>query len=154
MLDLLASAAGGGILGTIGALSKAGLEFVGKKEENAHQLKMREIDLRHFDKQIEKARVEGETGKEIALINAREASLQASFESDKATYGNQYIDAIRGLMRPLITCYLLIQQTSISYKLFTAGAEIPPELFAEAINSTVFLTTTAVTWWFGSRSSQ
>ncbi|MBU6955983.1 hypothetical protein KP814_31850 [Hahella sp. HN01] len=72
-----------------------------------------------------------------------------------------FVDAIRGLMRPLITVYLLILATfvtlNISRHLGGVGALSPVDLMAlykEAIAKMLFLTTTAVTWWFGSRPSQ
>ncbi|ABC28924.1 hypothetical protein HCH_02094 [Hahella chejuensis KCTC 2396] len=71
-----------------------------------------------------------------------------------------FVDAIRDLMRPLITVYLLILATfvtlNISRHLGGVGALSPVDLmvlYKEAIAQMLFLTTTAVTWWFGSRPS-
>lgn len=108
------------------------------------------------------------------------AQLQGkSYDNDKATYstgavaklsgfiGNLMrgllvlVDVTRGMMRPGITIYLLVVESAICYYLYQLVLQfnlLPAEqalpLFITVVDSLVFLTATAVTWWFGSRPNQ
>ena len=104
--------------------------------------------------------------------------LQAvSYTQDKASYARidhlkgwwgtfwqgllAFVDVIRGVMRPGITLYLLALCSIMAWELYTlvntAGLlnanQVWP-LYQQLVNTMVFLTTTAVTWWFGSRPNQ
>ena len=121
------------------------------------------------------ATVEGAIALDIAA-----AELQGkSYDNDQATYskgvvntltgyfGNLmrallvFVDVARGLMRPGITVYLIVIESLICYQLYqlllkfnAPPAEETMKLFIVVVNSVVFLTATAVTWWFGSRPNQ
>ena len=76
-------------------------------------------------------------------------------------YKISFVDAIRGLMRPLITIYLLIIATFVVINIgsYIGGLESLEKaemvtMFKNTITQIMFLVTTAVTWWFGSRPSQ
>jgi hypothetical protein len=65
------------------------------------------------------------------------------------------------MMRPGITIYLLVVESAICYYLYQLVLKfnlLPAEqalpLFITVVDSLVFLTATAVTWWFGSRPNQ
>jgi hypothetical protein len=71
------------------------------------------------------------------------------------------VDVTRGMMRPGITIYLLVVESAICYYLYQLVLKfnlLPAEqalpLFITVVDSLVFLTATAVTWWFGSRPNQ
>lgn len=102
-----------------------------------------------------------------------------AYDNDKATYspgaiaklsgflGNLMsgllvlVDVTRGMMRPGITIYLLVVESIVCYYLYQLVLQfnlLPPEqalpLFITVVDSIVFLTATAVTWWFGSRPNR
>jgi hypothetical protein len=121
------------------------------------------------------ADIEGAVARDVAA-----AELQGkSYDNDKAEYskgvlnklsgifGNMmrsllvFVDVARGMMRPSITVYLIIIESLICYQLYqlllkfnAPPAEETMKLFIVVVNSVVFLTATAVTWWFGSRPNQ
>ena len=93
-------------------------------------------------------------------VELAEMTLRSnSYSHDKATYGGGFVDGLRGLMRPVITLYFAIIMTVIAYQLMKLnnGQWVNPTeaqaMLREVINAIIFLTTTAVTWWFGSRPS-
>jgi Flp pilus assembly protein TadB len=119
--------------------------------------------------------MEGQISRDIEA-----SKLQAvSYESDQASYSKGAtkmlrgffgglaafmlvcVDVFRGVMRPGITSYLLVIESLIAWQLYlllnsftaldSAEALI---LFTTIINSIVFLTSTSVTWWFGSRPNR
>ena len=172
ILSIVGSSFGGGLLGVFGTFMKAKAEYKNKKLDYAHdqamhrnsmeemrlenELRVEEIELQNEGK-LSLANVERARAQDIADGNLREAS----YDNDRATYGNVFIDGIRGMMRPVITTYLLILMTYIAYQINTivGGIEALPmtevwALYHELIIAIVFLTTTAITWWFGTRPTQ
>jgi len=105
---------------------------------------------------------------------------KASYAHDSATYSKdtdstlmRIVDFFRGLIRPLLTLYLCAVSTYITYKSYVMynqtmtlikdnlsrftgdGALVMAkanfELLEMIITALLFLASTAVTWWFGSR---
>jgi hypothetical protein len=73
--------------------------------------------------------------------------------------GVKFVDGFRALMRPLITIYLLGLATFIAINIsaIIGGLESIPvgslvEMYISIISDILFLTLTAVTWWFASRA--
>ncbi len=121
------------------------------------------------------ANIEGAIARDVAA-----SELQAtSYENDKATYSTGatgtltgsisnlirgllvLVDVVRGMMRPGITIYLIVIESLICYQLYqlllkfeVLPADEALKLFIVVVNSVVFLTSTAVTWWFGSRPNR
>jgi hypothetical protein len=71
------------------------------------------------------------------------------------------IDGIRALMRPTLTAYLVGLSTYITYlawKILEANhieslsATQASDIFLQVISTVIYLTVSAVTWWFGDRS--
>lgn len=121
------------------------------------------------------ANIEGAIALDVAAAELQEKS----YDNDKSTYSKQvmgklsgfignlmrgllvFVDVTRGLMRPGITVYLMVIESIICYQLYqlllefdVLPAEEAMKLFIVVVNSVVFLTATAVTWWFGSRPNQ
>lgn len=124
---------------------------VHRKDEIAAESK-HEIDM--VDANIERAQVEGGISLGMAEMNAFTEGLK----EQQMLYKVKWVDAIRGLMRPAITVYLLILATFVTWQVgkFTGGLEaidqtVMSELYTDTIGQIFFLVTTAVTWWFGSR---
>jgi hypothetical protein len=134
--------------------------------EHAHAERMADIrakeaeaeaehELRIADKEYDKSELEGD----IEETNRSYDTLQESLKSLKPT-GIKWVDALRGMMRPAITVYLMVVATILTLRIgaLVGGLESlnPKALFAlyqDVIQQIVFLTATAVTWWFGSRPS-
>lgn len=128
-----------------------------------------------FSGKVALANIEGAIARDVAA-----AELQGkSYDNDNATYSKGVtahltgffgvlmramlvmVDVARGLMRPGITVYLLVIESLICWMLYKLllkfdmlQVEHALPLFNTVIYSIVFLTATAVTWWFGSRPNQ
>ncbi len=107
-------------------------------------------DLARATKDYEKVELEGEI-----VIEGKEVDAFAKSQQDNNS--GQKEGAIRWV-RPVITGYLLILATYLSYKVFqvTGGIgalekDIQIELLTTVIDSVFFLATLAVGWFFGSR---
>ena len=167
LLGILSSGGMGALVGLLGSVATKWLEYktAGQRlvfEKEMAQIRTRELELEQqhalalADKQIDIARVEGE-------IQADVASMAAFVESQKehaATYGG-FVDQLRGVMRPLITSFLLGVSTWLMWSVWKRVDGLSSlsdtellSLFHTLLDSVTFLTMTAVTWWFGSRWSQ
>jgi len=168
ILGIASSSGLGAIVGLVGS-------WMAKREQrkldelnNAHEISMAEIDLRRdeaeskqalamADKQIEQAQAESEIASEVAAGEAFSLSQETANKSS----GVQWVDGIRSLMRPVITIYLLIVVTYITYNIHQTlgglnalGTSDLYSLYSHIINQTVFLAVTATLWWFGSRPAK
>jgi len=158
IIQVLSSAAGGGVLGLVGSYFKSRQEWKGRELEIKHSLAMRKLDREDIKLEAElQFRRVGLESEIQADINAGKLQ-EVSYNADEAKYGGGIVDAVRGLMRPLITTYLLVYSSFLGYKLheLLGGLDSLPEvklfeLYMTLVTAAIFLTTTAVTWWFGSR---
>lgn len=172
MLEFLADAAvntaTGGIFGLVGTGISALMKGISDHQTLKHDIAMREMDLKVLETES-KLRIKEITAKtevqvEMADMELEEAAIErdaeiqkASYQADKATYGGGAVDAIRGLMRPAITILLVVAAFVVTYQLGDLSNEIQPSpeeawrLFSNVVHQLLFLTATAVTWWFGSR---
>ena len=70
-----------------------------------------------------------------------------------------FVDFLRGLMRPLLTIYLTGLATWVTYKSYILLTLTKSEMtsieavgiFTDATSIVMYLTTTVICWWFGSR---
>lgn len=164
-MEWLATILGSGGLGTVvgmaGSLFRAHIDRKEKANEREFLLKKQELELKEVkleqthelemaDKQMERAKVEGEI-----VIEGKEVDAFAkSLPSEKFTGWLSFV-------RPAITFFLLFSSTVLAVVVWNKvdGLEnfTPEELtdtLRDIIASTLFLTMTAVTWWFGSRPSR
>ena len=164
ILGIFSSAGMGGIIGLAGGIASKWLEYktIGQKLEFEKQMALirtREMsmELQHAiamaDKQMEISQVEGEIQRDVAEM----AAFTESQKAGQKLYGG-WVDQLRGTMRPFITTYLLLGSSLLTILLWwTLGGldAFPPEklqdLFVHLVDSSVFLTITAVLWWFGTR---
>lgn len=167
LADLFASSGLGAIVGLLGS-------WLTKREERrnlelklTHDIKMADIrkqeaafefehELAMADKQVERAQAEGEIARDVAEMDA----FREGLKEQQLIYKIKWVDAIRGLMRPVITIYLLLLATLVATKIgsITGGLgaldkTVMETLYSDTIAQIFFLVTTAVTWWFGSRPS-
>jgi hypothetical protein len=168
LVDLFATGGFGTVVGLLGS-------YLTKREERKqyeldakHKLQMAEIRFKEVElensheiaiasKNIERAEVEGS----IKIDGIEAKAFVESVKNSHTPIGVKLVDSIRGLMRPIITVYLLIVATILTFKiddlvggLTSLGPEKLFALYEDVIMQVVFLTATAVTWWFGSRPSR
>lgn len=167
ILDLFTSSGAGAMLGLFGSWLTKREERLNLKLSLENEIALAEIRkneaILEFNHEVEMADSSHRAVLSEAEISRDIAELGGFIESQKAgmrLYGHKLVDTIRGLMRPLITTYLLILATTLIVTMgeLIGGLEsLPPEAlseaFEDAITQVLFLTTTAVTWWFGSRPS-
>lgn len=172
ILAAIGGLASGGLLG--GAVGLFGTWLKGREEremfklKNAHDLAMREasraemelehtLRLRQTEEEFAGKMAIAETEANAAMEVAASQALIASYGHDATRYGGGLVDAVRGLMRPAITLYLLAVMSVIAWNLYQMNAieQVQPSeawrLFALVVQDAVFLCVTAVTWWFGTR---
>lgn len=135
-LNLIFSAAGGGVLGLVGT----GIQMWGKHKEReqefAHELQMQDAINRNMALELEKIQLKGDIEVDILERESDAAGLASSIKAEAqiaASY--KWVDAVRAMIRPLLTVMLTIM------------AFIKPD-----DDDLVWMASTAVNWWFGSRA--
>ena len=171
ILGILGSGALGSAVGIFGNFIKGRGERKAQNDANAHELETRKLDLVELREEAKLANIRiqiendgkqalAETESQRALDVMEGEIRKASYANDKASYGGGFVDTIRGLMRPLLTLMFVIITAYYGYQVHVmvngldslASLEVF-DLYREVINTIMFLTTSSVTWWFGSRST-
>ena len=163
--EIFASSGLGAIVGAVGSWLGKREERKARQDEYAHESKMRDLDMQETqmtqahemaiaDKEIQRAETEGQIDLDKIEASGWKESITQGFKQT----GVKWVDGIRGLMRPLITVYLLAIASVVTYQLsrLVGGLEALPmdevlDMYRHVISQLIFLTATAVTWWFGSR---
>ncbi len=158
MLDLLMGVLSGGVTGLIGTVISGGMKFFENKQKHGHELAI-------MDMEIKQMHVEAEIAKDVAELEMEGKDRQAAWSALEASYKEStsrmstgdsqwlvMVDVVRGLMRPVITLGLLL---GIGVIYFTVGADTTlPDgtpMTVNIIQTVLFVGTTAVLWWFGTR---
>ena len=159
MLDLVLGVLSGGATGLIGTVISGGMKFFENKQKHAHELAVMELEMQQMDKEAEIAKDIKELDMEGKDRTAAWAALEASYKESTARMSSGdhpalvWVDVIRGLMRPAITLGLLLM---IGIIYFTKASELagpdgtPMTVFI--IQTVLYVGTTAVLWWFGTRN--
>ena len=158
--------------GGLGAILGGVFGWLGKKEarkakndEFAHEAVMMGYEVQesandrtHALDMADKAVVQTNAEGEIAIEVGEVAAFTESMKVQAMKTGMPIIDGIRFLMRPVITMYLLAVMSYVTYNIneLLGGLTSLPltdliALYQHIIHQGVFLTITAVTWWFASR---
>ncbi len=153
-MSIILSLLTGGATGLIGTALSGVMKFLNAKQEQSHELKVMEMELRHMDKEAEVAlKIESkkQEGKEAI---AAWAGLEASYKEagQRWSTGDSgwivFVDVVRGLMRPLLTLTLVVLMGTIYFTLATDNMEMRDQIIATVL----YLATASVLWWFGSRA--
>lgn len=145
-MDWILNLVGSGVFGSLGTFGGAIFAYFSKKEANKQALEMRKFDLKEIEAERESAVIledkqtaqiieQGKIETELANTAAFTTSLK-SFQLS----GIAWVDAIRSLMRPVITVFLLILT---AFFVWQNPAAVEQDVLS--------LTSLAVGWWFGSR---
>ena len=148
MFDIIASVLTGGATGIIGSLIGTVGRFFEKKQQLKEMTLQFDQEYKLQELQISSRREEAESERAIAELQAESEIKTASYAHD-ASYGitTLTIASILRFVRPVLTFLLL----AFTVYIFWQVSE-NPSIVHELSNQIMFLTTTAVAWWFGDRS--
>jgi hypothetical protein len=176
---LFTSILSGGATGLLGVVLQRFFDHQNKKLDlekqridNAHEERLRDLDMQMLDKEwahkAEVAKIETEGASDVAASNA----FAASFAMEPKRYSEGapvtpfgafilvMLDFIRGIVRPGLTIYLCIlttlvwQQARVMVALEDLTSDQAMEIMKLVIGTILYLTTTCVLWWFGTRNKQ
>ena len=149
MFGMIASALTGGGFGLIGSLASKAIGLFEAGQKRKDKALEYEQELKLLDRQA--ALTTAETENELALVNAEtSANLREASYSHDNSVGKPHrwvVDVLR-LVRPVLTGFLLILVGGIYFTVDDFAMK------AGIIDSVLFMTASAVTWWFGDRSLQ
>ena len=157
LFNLGASVLTGGATGLLGTALSAVVDFFQSRQRHGQ-----ELDLRRLDIELAKAEAEGAAAH--ATIEAQATRERAEWEALEASYREasrrwsrpgegrlmQFVDAVRGLTRPLLTWSLFALVGAI-YFLLGASDLGAVGLRPRIVETVLYLFTAAMLWWFGSR---
>lgn len=181
MLDFVMSVFSGGVTGLLGVGIQRIFDWLNKREEikaqeskQAHEVAMlranAEVMAQEWAARTRVAEVEA-AGKE-AVADAQ--AFAASFGMEPQSYSVKVkpskgqgwllvaLDFIRGIIRPGLTVYLCAITTLVYFQardmLLSFRAQMDPidavDISKLVISTVLYLTTTCVLWWFGTRNKQ
>jgi len=174
MFGLLGSILTGGATGLLGSIVSGVFGFMNKKLD-IQKLKLQfdqAVSLKQLDMQIgqmewaNKIKVQEIVSDAEVQVEDSKTLRESLWKepdrySDPSKMGSvgeaimEMLDFFRGLIRPALTVYLCALTTVIYYKVHAAGGNLSLqqayEMYAMVIETILYLTTTCVLWWFGSR---
>lgn len=140
LLELLTSAAGGGLLGLGASLIKGWGKYKQKQLDMKHELDMTVQIGKNMLLEMDMAKLKGSLDLEIQESEDDAKNLRAAIEAEASMKGaSAWVNDVRAMVRPVLTAGLVILA-------FTAAGldfKLAPEF--------IFMATTAVTFWFGDR---
>lgn len=170
LLSGITSLLGGGITGIIGSVTQRVFEYKTKqleiqanKEKYAHEVEMRKADAEIYKEEwaarTKVAEVEATAKVDAADADAFKTALTSEpkryYEGSTYTTGQSWLmlslDFLRGIVRPGLTLYLCGITTIMYYK---AASEAPIQAGETIVNTILYLTTTAILFWFGTRNKE
>lgn len=182
MLDFLGGIAtsiiGGGITGILGVIVQRVADYKNKqldlelsKQKFEQDVKLRQIDAEIMEKEYagrnQIAMTEGAAQMDVADSQAFAASFNGPIRYSENVKPNKtqgfmlvLLDFIRGLVRPMLTIYLCLVTTLMYFharKLMGKEFLKPDqalELMKLIIGTVLYLTTTCILHWFGTRNKQ
>lgn len=169
----------GGATGLLGVLLQRGFDFLKGKQDlallklkNDHELAMRDKDAalmrEEWAGRLRVAETEGAAKSDVAQSEAFATSLLREPErytnASTLTPAQQWfmvaLDFARGLVRPGLTVYLCALTTVIWYQVRQllsvedlATSDVL-DVWRTVVSTILYLTTTVVLWWFGTRNKQ
>ncbi|ANO57635.1 hypothetical protein [Vibrio phage vB_VhaS-a] len=167
--EFLTSALSGGVTGLIGSIASGFFMWREKVNQRKHELDLAKLSL-------DERRLEGEqllqqikAQSDATIAMAEMGAFANSINADRRTYSTskgsrllQFVDFVRGLTRPVLTFFLVYLMSSITWDIVDAlgGYEAVIQgigsmsLVERLILGIIYMTTSAVLWWFGSRQIQ
>jgi hypothetical protein len=166
----------GGATGLLGVIFQRFADYKNKQldiqveaQKQANAIAMKEVDAKIMAQewaarlQVTQTEVEGRSDVASTEAFAKSYELEPKlYATGKLSNGQRWVmvclDAVRGLVRPVLTIYLCILTTLVYWEAKTlmtpeAGQAAAYELTKLIVGSILYLTTTCVLWWFGTRNS-
>lgn len=171
--EIISTIIGGGATGLLGSLINSVGDYFKQKQQYAHEEKMAEIETKHLSMEIDRdvkiSEQEAEAQMEVAAAETQAESYKAdtrAYLPAEAVRSNKFIawlmaivDFLRGITRPVLTLYLCAVTTMIylqTHVVIEQSGGLDQEqayfLMKNITLGILYLTFTAVGWWFGSRS--
>jgi hypothetical protein len=166
MFGALSSLLSGGVTGILGSVVSNVTDFFEQRRKNQHELELRKLDIKEMEKEYEYR-------KDVTAQKTQAEAQAISYEHDSRSYTSGMkikspwlkaplvlVDLVRGLVRPALTVFLiaLVWMTFLKVQqvIDAAGMEaIKPQkalgIYASVVDMILYLASTAVTWWFGTR---
>lgn len=148
LIESILSALGGSTLGAVAAA-------VSRWQQGKHELAKLEAQQAH---DIALAKIELQQAKALANVELVKASASTQVESyvhDANMQGTGAVQAIRALVRPLLTVFLVVTTAYVGIQL-TYSSQLEPAdanaLLKQIVDGLVSCTSMALAWWFGARS--
>ena len=156
----------GGVTGLIGSVVSNITDYFEQRRKNEHEKELRKLDIQEMQQEY-KAR------KQITVQKTDADTMQASYEHDSRSYSKGldiksawlkvmlvFGDFVRAMVRPVLTAFLiwLVWDTRQEVQMIIdqAGLDaLSPEkaigIYTAVVEMILFLASTAITWWFGTR---
>ncbi len=165
--DLVTNAVSGGLTGLLGTVFSGLMMWKENADKRAFEIEMRKMDIseRKAEAEITLKQIEAES--EAARVQGELTAFTASLNSDRASYsvGTDkhlalvIVDVVRGLIRPVLTVALVWVMTVVTFDVIEASGGYEDfisregsQVGSELIGALIYMTTTAVLWWYGARS--
>ncbi|MEM6492134.1 MAG: hypothetical protein AAF684_09595 [Pseudomonadota bacterium] len=136
----------GGLAGLLGGALSQWLKTRALREQRAHERAMLELQMRAAEQETENAL-------EIAESEGRWAAMERSYSAaaaaDASRSTSTWVADVRSLTRPVLTFVLVGLSAGVAW-VYRDSAAVE-DYVTTAI---LFMTTTAVGWWFGERGMQ
>ncbi len=155
MLDTILTILTGGATGLLGTLISGATSYFERRQRNRHELELRRIDLEitrselaHVERVSAAEAESAETRAELAAVAASHRSAAVRWSTGDSGW-LVLVDVVRGLMRPVLTIASLAAAVTIYWSLpFAPSGE---EIAARVVDTVLYIATTTVLWWFGTR---
>ncbi len=149
MLEMLGTIASGGAVGIVGSVINKGFSLVDRYQgvklqqlKWQHDLTLLEMKQRFLHHKLQKEEA-------IANLNTTANLRSESYQHDTAIgQGSLWVINIIRLVRPILTLGLVTLTACIWYHLGNKSAALSQTI----IETILFCTTAALTWWFGDRA--
>lgn len=162
----IASVLSGGLTGIIGSIGQGILELKSKKldlelakEKLASELALKKADAEIALQQAASAiGIQDSKGFEASQTNEAK-TFHEGIVTEKQNWLLVILDFLRGIVRPFLTLYLCVLTTLIyiQARRLLNDTFLSPEqaldLVTQIIFTILYITTTCISWWFGSRNS-
>lgn len=145
LIGLTASAASGGIFGLFGTAIGRVAGYFERKQTMQHETQRWAHEVQLIE--LQQAAAKAETEAELALTDTQGSwdGLLASMAAEAAISASyRWVDAVRGLTRPVLTLLLWLIAAGI-----WLGADATGQ--SNIIETATFAATAATLWWFGDR---
>lgn len=178
--SVISAVFGGGATGLLGVwmqryfdMKSKALDLQVLELKHKHELALRDKDMLVMQEEWKgRERVAAEEGAASVEVAALQA-LAKSYDADQARYTAPdaqrqsravrwmfgVVDTVRGLTRPVLTAYLVYVSSALYAEVQALAVRVGAQLTAaqvhdlllQIITALLYMTVTAVVWWFGSR---